>query len=375
MLDVSRLLKSNKQLPATRFKIRNRAYLFTFRQTDFGITEVAKIIGLLTSIEKNDPFRLPLVIDLGEVNFADKLSYILLECLCYYSLQNKHRLVQVKYKPKANIASDGILVSPLRFLSSQNRDQYLVKFQLEVSMNHYRRLISVEEAKKDIYFLSALVADVSSFLIPYDATERYRNELAEVIGELVDNAIEHAEADCLVDIDISREFIKRTTGDPFWGVNVTIINLSDTLLGYRIKEKLQDDTILGERDLSLKKALEYHRLHWGNDYTEEDFYNVASFQDRISGRNEKTVTGGTGLTKLISSLEKESDTYNCYLLTGQRKLLFAHEFLEYNSDGWIGFNKEKDFLNVLPSATILGESPVFIQGTAYNLSFAMKKEG
>lgn len=377
MLAVDRLMYGHDRKSTVSPKFHNKSFSYTLNRSTFGMEEITGILALLDWVDIGNPFRLPLKINLGQISFADKLSYILLECLCYYALQYKHQPISILFNAEANIVTDGILDSPLKFLTSTHPDGrrvFLAKFKRDIGKRHYRKIIDVSETIKNPFFVSGLVSDVANFLKPYDVAEKYRNELAEVIGELIDNSIEHANTDCLFDLDISREFTKTTTGELFLGVNVTVMNLSDTLLGEPIKKKLQNNTILNARDRCVKNAMHNHKALWNSDYSEEDFYNIASFQDRISGRNEITVTGGTGLTKLISSLEKTSDTYSCFVVSGHRKLSFLHKFLEYNQDGWIGFNQENNFLDAPPDASIINRNPIYIQGTAYNLCFAMKKE-
>lgn len=377
MLAVDKLMYGHDKKNTASPKFHNKSFSYTFNRPTFGMAEITNFLSLLDWIDVGNPFRLPLKINLGKISFDDKLSYILLECLCYYALQYKHQPISILLNAEADIVTDGILDSPLNLLKSSHPDNkrvFLAKFKQDIGKRHYRRIIDVSETIKNPFFVSSLVSDVANFLKPYDVAEKYRNELAEVIGELIDNSIEHANADCLFDLDISREFTKTTTGESFLGVNVTVMNLSDRLLGEPIKKKLQNSTILNPRDHCVRNALHNHKALWNSNYSEEDFYNIASFQDRISGRNEITVTGGTGLTKLISSLEKTSDTYRCFVVSGQRKLSFLHKFLEYNQDGWIGFNQEKNFLDAPPDASTIDWSPIYIQGTAYNLCFAMKKE-
>lgn len=377
MLAVDRLMYGHDRKSTVSPKFHNKSFSYTLNRSTFGMEEITSILALLDWVDIGNPFRLPLKINLGQISFADKLSYILLECLCYYALQYKHQPISILFNAEANIVTDGILDSPLKFLVSPHPDgrrAFLAKFKRDIGKRHYRKIIDVSETIKNPFFVSSLVSDVANFLKPYDVAEKYRNELAEVIGELIDNSIEHTNTDCLFDLDISREFTKTTTGELFLGVNVTVMNLSDTLLGEPIKKKLQNNAILNARDRCVKNAMHNHKALWNSDYSEEDFYNIASFQDRISGRNEITVTGGTGLTKLISSLEKTSDTYSCFVVSGHRKLSFLHKFLEYNQDGWIGFNQENNFLDAPPDASIINRNPIYIQGTAYNLCFAMKKE-
>ena len=58
--------------------------------------------------------------------------------------------------------------------------------------------------------------------------------------------------------------------------------------------------------------------------TKEDFYNICSFQHKISGRKDVKSTGGTGLTKLIQTLEKMSDAHKCYVVAGKKVVNFLH---------------------------------------------------
>lgn len=62
------------------------------------------------------------------------------------------------------------------------------------------------------------------------------------------------------------------------------------------------------------------------------------------------------------------------MVSGDRALLFFRPYLEFDADNWIGFNKEKSFVNAPPDPGILKNSQVFIPGTAYNLCFVMKGE-
>ena len=107
---------------------------------------------------------------------------------------------------------------------------------------------------------------------------------------------------------------------------------------------------------------------------EDDFYNISAFQHKISGRKQLTSgTGGTGLTKLIKALQEISEAYRCYVISGTRALNFHHEFLEYNKDGWIGFNNDNNYFESIPQEGIATECFINMPGTAYNLNFIFKE--
>lgn len=100
---------------------------------------------------------------------------------------------------------------------------------------------------------------------------------------------------------------------------------------------------------------------------------MAVFQHRISGRQNEEMSGGTGLTLLIKSLESKSDSNFCYVLSGKRILGFKQKYLEYKND-WIGFNESNDFLNDIPDLKNITDCDIKFPGTAYNLHFIMEKK-
>ena len=97
------------------------------------------------------------------------------------------------------------------------------------------------------------------------------------------------------------------------------------------------NTVLEDRYKKVQEAYEYHKKYFNDDYMKEDFFNIAAYQHKISGREKIVETGGTGLTKLISSLEKKADSHQCYVLSGNRGIFFKQDYLEYNDDRLIGF--------------------------------------
>ena len=75
-----------------------------------------------------------------------------------------------------------------------------------------------------------------------------------------------------------------------------------------------------------------HESFFDSDYIQEDFFNVASFQHKISGNRKKTYTGGTGLTQLLHLLENYAEAHKCYFISGKRGLWF---FQDEISTRWI----------------------------------------
>ena len=101
---------------------------------------------------------------------------------------------------------------------------------------------------------------------------------------------------------------------------------------------------------------------------------LSAFQHKISGRPNEYETGGAGLPMLIKSLEQQSETNNCYVISGRHKMRFIQGLLEYDENQWIGMNKEKDFAHFIPDRRVFSRLPLNFPGTAYNLNFVIPKE-
>ena len=80
--------------------------------------------------------------------------------------------------------------------------------------------------------------------------------------------------------------------------------------------------------------------------------------------------GGLGTLKLIEALIKQAYRDNCYLYTGNKIVKFKDK-LYLVENGWIGFNKQKDF-KLPPDPSIIADSDFTLSGTAYNLNFIIK---
>lgn len=319
--------------------------------------------------------NIPIILDLGNIEFKDKLTYIFLEIISYILINRYKMKVTVQFQCEHNIFTEGIASSPLLLIDNikkKNTEKFLRKFTNELYKKHYRKVV-VKPKKPDE--LSKLMDEVYFFIFHLGVEGKCAEELSEVVVELVGNASEHTDSECLIDIDVTDLYKKRDSNDLFLGINIAVINFSEKLFGDLVKRRILETNFQAiERYSLVYTAYQNHSASFDSNYTENDFFNIASFQHKISGDPEKTITGGTGLTKLISSLEKRSAAHECYLITGDRALLFFHEYLEYNSDRLIGFNKENDFVNVRPSDRVVAPSCIYMPGTAYNLNFVMVKE-
>lgn len=376
MLNEKLLFYKNGDISTKKFRMNNMCLEYTLNRDKFDGHVIHDIIKFVNQVEiKYKSIKIPIVFQLGNINIEDKLTYIFFECICNYLICQSGRKVKVFCKPKRSIWTDGIGSSPLLLLNDvkfSNPEKFKNKFNKDIYRNHYRKIIRCEDENR--YVLSETMDEIDYFLKTFDVGEESRKSIAEVVVELAGNAGEHAYSDCLIDLDVTEIYKKEGLDGEYYGINLVVMNFSDTLLGEGLKYKIiSSDGKLNERHKEISRAYKIHQGWFKNDYCEEDFFNIASFQHKVSGRVDNSSTGGTGLTKLIVSLERRSDAHKCYVLTGTRGLWFNKEYLEYGNS-WLGFNDVHDFFKAPPADDSLSCCPVYMPGTAYNLNFVLKRE-
>lgn len=364
-----------------KMRLDKKLFKFDYHEEIFSGNTLLKIINFVNTIHyKYKNINFPIIFNFRQVEIVDKLSYVLFECICYYLIKNFHHKIYLYIYPKDTIDTSGIFSSCLKLLidnTGKNMSKFILCFEKEIYKNHFRRIIRGNEKKKTNY-LGNLLQELDTFLKFFNIVEDYRDEITEVITELVGNACEHGHTDCLLDIDIADNYSKYIKNNQqkgiFYGINIVVINFSDILLGDGVKEKIENNNFKEERYINLKKAYNYHRTLFNENYSFMDFCNVSSLQDKISGRTYYSLSGGTGLTKLIHSLQEKSDMNSCYVISGSRCVRFIKEMLNYNKENWLGFNEQMDFFNSIPDETVIAPCYINFPGTAYNLNFIMKRE-
>lgn len=382
------LLFEKNGINTSRIKIKNGKIRIYTESSIFSGRDIRYIIQKINAIHKQFPGKkIPIEFHFGKMVFIDKLTFVFLECICYYLIYECGHCVQIYMNTsvKNDIHIAGIMSSPLLLLNRTSREsvkKFPEKFKNDLYGSHYRKLITGEKLE-NTNFLGKIYKDIDTFLKPFDVEDEPRDEISNVISELVGNACEHARSDCLIDIDVATNYKKVTKEESdnynYYGINIAVINISDILLGTGVYNNIINtkDEYENDRYKAVKTAYDNHKLRFSNEYTVEDFCNITTFQHKISGRTTFSKTGGTGMTKLIKSLEERSDTYRCYVISGNRAVNFYKEMLEYNENKWIGFNKEKDYISTIPGNNSKGQevttnSLIFMPGTAYNLNFVMR---
>ncbi len=372
------ILESNPRKTKSHV-LSNDGFHFYLSQDEFDgkvINEIIAFINGIRSKYKNN--QLPIHLDLGEVTISDKLTYVMLESLCYLLIEKYRYKVHLNWRPENKIHTFGVYSSPLLMLKYKDYsklNEFQSKFKYDTYKNHYRKV--VDQSKRN--YLGILMSDINTFLTANNISLENREQLSEVVAELVGNAGEHGQSDCLVDIDVTEAFTKNVDGvdqpEDYIGINIAILNFSSKNLNADLKLKIQNN-IEDKRYLKLREAYNYHKENFTENYGEEDFWNLGCLQHKISGSLEKISSGGTGSTVLIRSLQEKADANKCYLISGKRALYLIRDYLEFDDKEkmWLGFNKTADFFNDIPEEEVVAPCAINFPGTAYNLTFVMKEE-
>ena len=363
--------------PIIKNKSGKKFFSFNKRYEEFGDNLIADIIDFSgTIINRN--IKLQIEFNIGEIRITDKLTYIIFECIIYHLLILGYP-VQIKIIPESSIDTKGIENSPLKYLNlyhkqyeanfKKAKERFFKQFDLCQS-GRYRRWVSAYDSMA----VSRLGSDLISLLrnqgIEY--SQDLILSLSSTVSEMVGNAQEHGESDCLIDIYITHNFSHNKREGKFGGFNVSILNFSNTYFGDKVKEKVVNNKIEKTPYIEVSKAYEIHKSFFCKSYYSEMFWIIASLQDKVSGRKNAFSNGGKGCTDLIKSVQKYSHLDYCYLMSGRETIHFKKEFLMIDSDGFIGFNKD-GFLNSPPDDSIVGKSSVEFPGVAYNLNFILEE--
>lgn len=356
---------------------KKRAFVKKYDNITLTSKHIFEIVVFLNTISlqyKNN--NVPVLIELEQVTFYDKLAYVVFECIVYYYKVIKKKNIRIIFDIKPTIWTEGIRYSSLKYCN--NSEEFDIRFKFEVYRRHYRNLTKYDKYISENEYLSKIVGDIKNYMINNEIPTYIADELSEVLIELIGNGLEHSKTDTLIDIDVTDSLYSKENDKKgnYYGVNVAIATISNIHFSDMLKNKLNKNNAIdyGKRYSEVMKALKQHQIYFNNKYIENDFYTIASFQDSISGNIKKNnEVGGKGLTKLLKSVEERAEDHLCYMLSGNRILFLRKEFLN-SKDNYVGFNLSGDFLNEPPNEEVFGTCDTNISGVLYNLSFAIKKE-
>ena len=367
----------------TNIQLKKRQCVVKCRAQQVTATSLMNIVKSLNGILKKYIQVRPIIeIDLSNSIMSDKLVYILLENICYALIKKLGLQVRLKLYEHDMIQASGFKYSPLHLLSreqpiNENCEDFVSYYSRNLNTNlaHYRRIVSKNEQENSDIFCT-IMTDVRAFLKRYYGDVQRIKEIAEIVVELCGNAWEHSQSDCLIDLDVANDFQKKDKSDNYlYGcINIVILNLSEEKIGDGLKRKILTSDQLENRYQVVREAYEFHSRYFNEHYREDTFWGISAFQDKISGRLDNSKTGGTGLPRMVRSIEKGFEGLCCYCCSGNSVILFRPETLEYNDEGWIGFNRSKNFKTDVPMDRVVWHNEFFLPGTGFNLAFIFKRD-
>ena len=242
-----------------------------------------------------------------------------------------------------------------------------------IKLNFFRSIVSSEDITK----LSTLSTNLRFYfksvncLFEKDVIKNaLLNEIITIISELVGNATEHAESDCIVYCSVDPALDKNKKDCIL--IAICIINLSNIKLYTKILEKIKHSP--NEINEKVNKAKQLHQKHFSNKYTLEHFGMIANFQKEVSTRYDiENGTGGTGLPTFINKIEGLIDDEYCYVASGNSAIFFEHKYTKLEN-GEVGFNEKCRFIDDVPNESVLRKIPFLLNGTMYNIHLIINKE-
>ena len=217
---------------------------------------------------------------------------------------------------------------------------------------------------------SVAISECSAFLSNAKVSQNAIDAVADVIGELAPNAIEHGKTNCMIDVCYERS--TSPEGKDYTSISLVVYDFSEKLLWSDLYNKIflnsEEVTQKRQRVDTVRKAWAEHRKHFSKDYSEEDFYNLMAFQ-KISGRAGDRYDGGLGISTLVEKVRRYSDEDECYALSGSGAMHLQRELTIPDSDGFIAFNTERQFIYKIPDKDGVLKTRFFMPGVAYNMIF------
>lgn len=300
---------------------------------------------------------------------SDVVSVIeILMLYCSLNLNNKIKFVFEKRNVlKNNILYHNSLLPKFngRFLNNGYSTSF---YKTIYSPTQYRRFLKCNgDADKEMCVVND---DIKYTLQNSGINYELACEAAESIAEIVGNAIEHSEADCLIDVKVCKNISDKML------VSLNVISLSCVFVGTKLIDLINKKQSNYSGSEIVFAALPNHTKVFDETYDFSSFAFVCSFQNTVSTRNNIINSGGTGFTTLLKNIHNKSfnKEYDSYILSGNNTLYFRNEYLNVNEKGLIGFNDENDFYNKRPNDSILKKEKVTFPGTIFCVNLITENE-
>ena len=340
----------------------------------FSIKSIYKIVEHLKWMrEEMHIFETKILIDSDYI--SDQAILTLMETIIYFVINEWNFKITYRFSIKENVLGYQIFKKSILFKYNNRKivvEDYNFEYNKEITIegDHFRKLCKNTEENRKGKFISITMDEIDIFLKCFELDNEYRNELAEVIVEIIDNALKHSEGDCILNLNLVKNDYHK-----YKYVDVAVVVIDDIFIGKEIIEYInkKDKSEYSEKNEIVLKAYENHKKSFNEKYNMNSFAMVSAFQKYVTTRKMSMNTGGTGLTTLINALIEKS-TYNfCYAISGNTNLIFKKEFLNLNEEGLIGFNEENNYIEIIPNENVVSINKYDMNVNIYNLQFILKE--
>ena len=226
--------------------VQNKPIIISISDKEFTSVTLARILSRLKYLRKYYwRFDKKVIIDLGKITFADKITYLLFDMIIYDLFENTSFSVDLKVNiDLMHIVNQGIKSTAFYRATDPKtrrfeRNSFLQEYQrkLAVGEDYYRRYVTRAGLEHNLQLPSVIVSDIIAFLRPKFEDEKWIEEVGEVVGELLDNTFSHTQSDCLVDIDVCHA--SDHNNQSYKILNIAVINFSEDRIFDQIKENIK----------------------------------------------------------------------------------------------------------------------------------------
>lgn len=330
---------------------------------------INQILGNIIHIKESYPRVKKITIKFKNLNFYDDAVLNVLECILYDLLKSGFRTINLDFENKnPNPIAKQLYEQSLIYNNDKITSSFLTKFEKkkDIGLSYYRAIVKNDGKKEDI---SNIYTDIPVFLNTHVRNEEILDKVAEVVAEVVGNARDHSNGDCLLNLKVFD--VVSLKHQKFKLLSVVALNISDIKIYTKLKEQIENNNFVGNNKI-VDNALEYHKKHFDSKYVLDVFAFLSTFQKSVTTRDNSEGSGGTGLTTLINFLIEQAYDEYCYVNSGYYSFMFKKDCLKINDDGTIGFNDKNDYYTSIPSEKLWNVNTINFNGTIYNLDLLLK---
>lgn len=354
----------------------NGKNVLRIKDKNFSIDSIYKILEHMNWVIDKNLTNLKFKVIIESEFISDEPTLMLFESILYHMISNYNLNLSYRFEIRVNVLGYELFKNSLLYKynnRSIDKEAYIKEYEKNVTIDgtHYKKRCKNSEENKKGKFLSITMGDISSFLKNLNINEEYAGDIAEVISEIIGNALEHSDGDCLLNINVLKNDAKK-----YKYIDIALLDIDEINYGTGIKEYIESHNYneYNEKNKIVIEAYENHKEYFDSQYDIEAFSIISAFQKYVTTRKESLYTGGTGLTKLIKALIDKSDAHYCYAISGNTMIKFIRKYLVLTDEGLIGFNENNNYKGNIPSKESVIKTKYNINANIYNLQFIFKEK-